>query len=104
MHYRLRVIRGDPSGVVNFASHPKQNSCFHFLSHSFVLMKPFWNFFEILDKSCPLSFPDFFAQIWVIATLKIQVLGIWDLKQVKNKLLLLDFSTLLNSQKGHLNL
>ena len=61
VHYRLRVIRGDPSGVVNFASHPKQNSCFHFLSHSFVLMKPFWNFFEILDKSYPLSFPDFFC-------------------------------------------
>ena len=37
MHYRLRAIRGDPLGVVNFASHFKQNSYFHFLIHLFLL-------------------------------------------------------------------
>ena len=37
VHYRLRAIRGGPLGVVNFASHFKQNSYFHFLIQLFLL-------------------------------------------------------------------
>ena len=33
LHYRLRAIRDGPLGVVNFASHFKQKSYFHFLIH-----------------------------------------------------------------------